>query len=173
MRIDTDRSTDLPVEEGDGDVVVRRLLAGDLDAVIRVDERITGRRRAEYFRLKLNESLADTGIRVSLAAETGGIFAGYLLSRVYYGEFGTLEPVAVLDTIGVHPDFQGRGLGTAMLSQLLLDLRALNVTTLQTQVTWDAPRLMIFFQHEGFRPASRICLDRDVNLPGPSRGGGA
>lgn len=155
-------------ETAGGDaIVVRRLRAGDLEAVARVDHRVTGRPRREYFRLKLGESLADTGVRISLAAEADGRFAGYLLARVYYGEFGLLEPAAVLDTIGVHPDFQRRGIGAAMLRQLLTDLAALNVTSLQTQVEWDDPGLLAFFQRQRFRPATRLCLEREVRVPIP------
>jgi ribosomal protein S18 acetylase RimI-like enzyme len=145
-----------------GAVVVRRLQAEDLEAVINLDAKNAGRRRGEYFRLKLKQSLEETGIALSLAAELDGVFAGFLLARVYYGEFGLIEPAAVLDTIGVHPDFQGHGLGAALLDQLRTDLAALGVPSLQTEVSWDDPHLITFFQHQGFRPAERFCLDLDL-----------
>jgi GNAT superfamily N-acetyltransferase len=143
-------------------VVVRVLRAEDLEAVIALDARITGRRRSEYFKLKLRQSLGETGIVISLAAELEGIFTGFLLARVYYGEFGLLEPAAVLDTIGVHPDFRGRGVGAALMDQLRTDLAGLEVPRLQTEVAWDDPGLLTFFHHQGFRPAARLCLDLDV-----------
>jgi len=37
---------------------------------------------------------AETGIKVSLAGELDDCFCGFLLARVYYGEFGAPEPVA-------------------------------------------------------------------------------
>ena len=138
---------------------VRGLKPADLEAVIALDARIVGRRREEFFRIKLQQNLQETGIKVSLAAEMDGIFAGFLLARVYYGEFGTLEPVAVLDTIGAHPDFRGRGVGHALLRQLQVNLHALGVGTLRTEVGWDEPELLRFFQHTGFQPAPRFCLD--------------
>lgn len=144
-------------------IMVRGLRPEDLDAVIRLDARNTGRARDEYFRVKLQQNLQETGIKVSLAAERDGLFAGFLLARVYYGEFGSLEPVAVLDTIGVHPDFRGQGVGGAMMRQLVTNLRGLNVGHLQTEVSWEDPALMTFFQHEGFRPAARLCLDLDLS----------
>lgn len=143
-------------------VVVRRLRVEDLEAVIVLDAKITGRRRTEYFKLKLKQSLAETGIALSLVAEFDGCFVGFLLAGVYYGEFGLLEPAAVLDTIGVHPDFQGRGVGAALLDQLRTNLMGLGVPRLQTEVSWDDPRLLSFFHHEGFRPAERLCLDLDL-----------
>ena len=143
-------------------VLVRRLLAADLEAVIRLDAKITGRQREEYFKLKLKENLAETGIKISLAAELDGGFVGYLLARVYYGEFGMMEPAAVLDTIGVHPDFQHRGVGAALLQQVCMDLGGLGVGRLQTEVNWEDSKVLAFFQHEGFQPAPRLCLDLEL-----------
>jgi ribosomal protein S18 acetylase RimI-like enzyme len=142
--------------------VVRKLRSEDLEAVITLDSKITGRRRTEYFKIKLKQSLAETGIALSLAAETEGLFAGFVLARVYYGEFGLIEPAAVLDTIGVNPDFHGRGIGAALLDQLRTDLMGLGVPRLQTEVSWDDAPLLTFFHHEGFRPAERFCLDLDL-----------
>lgn len=140
-------------------VRVRGLKPDDFDAAVAIDARNVGRRREEFFRLKLEENLRATGVRVSLAAELDGLFVGFLLARVYYGEFGRTEPAAVLDTIAVHPDFQGRHVGTALLAQLKRNLAGLRVGAIQTEVAWEDQRLMAFFQHEGFRPAARFALD--------------
>lgn len=142
--------------------LVRNLAAQDLDAAIAIDARIVGRRRDEFFRLKLKQALADTGIAVSLAAEEEGRVVGVLLARVYYGEFGVTERVAVLDVLDVHPDFRGRHVGAALLDQLRANLLALGIRTLQTEVAWDNTELVAFFQREGFRPAPRLCLDLDL-----------
>ncbi|MEW5981290.1 MAG: GNAT family N-acetyltransferase [Acidobacteriota bacterium] len=140
-------------------VLVRNLRADDGDAIIGIDARIVGRRREEFFRLKLDHAFSDTGIAVSLAAEIDGAVAGFLLARVYYGEFGVLEKVAVLDVIGVHPDFRGRSVGPALLDQLKVNLRGLGIRTLQTEVGWDNADLVAFFNREGFVLAPRLCLD--------------
>jgi ribosomal protein S18 acetylase RimI-like enzyme len=145
------------------DIVVRGLRPDDLDAVIALDARNTGRRRGEYFKLKLQQNLLETGIKVSLAAEIEGCLCGFLLARVYYGEFGAPEPVAVLDTLDVHPDFRRRGIGTALMRQLGMNLDGLRVTLLRTEVDWDAPELLAFFHGQGFRPAGRLCLDLELS----------
>jgi ribosomal protein S18 acetylase RimI-like enzyme len=144
---------------------IRGLRPEDLEAVIALDARNTGRRREEFFRLKLQQNLVESGIKVSLAAELDGIFVGFLLARVFYGEFGRMEPAAVLDTIDVHPDFRNRGVGRALLRQLRVNLRGLNVPRLQTEVAWEDLEVLAFFHHEGFRPAPRICLDLDLAVP--------
>jgi ribosomal protein S18 acetylase RimI-like enzyme len=130
--------------------------------VIGLDARITGRRREEYFRVKLDQAMKETGIVVSLAAEVDGAFAGFLLCRVFYGEFGEMEAAAVLDTIGVHPGFRGRGVAAALLSQLRTNLLGLGIRRLATEVSWDAAGLVAFFRREGFRPAPRICIELDL-----------
>jgi len=153
------------------EIVVRRLRPEDLESVIAVDAKIVGRRRDEYFKVKLEQALAETGIQISLAAELQGCFVGFLLARVWYGEFGALEPVAVLDTVGVHPDFKSRGIGAALIDQLCTNLRALSIPQLQTEVDWDSPDLIGFFHRLGFNPAPRLCLDRDLETPMGSPGG--
>jgi ribosomal protein S18 acetylase RimI-like enzyme len=144
------------------DVLVRGLLPADLESVIALDAKNTGRRRTEYFKLKLQQNLAETGIKVSLAAEIDGCFCGFLLARVYYGEFGVPEPAAVLDTFGVHPDFHRRGVGSALMQQLYGNLKGLGVTCVRTEVSWNDPDLMAFFRGQGFRLADRLCLDLDL-----------
>jgi ribosomal protein S18 acetylase RimI-like enzyme len=143
-------------------IVVRGLKPQDLEAVVAIDAKSTGRRREEYFRIKLAQNLSETGIKVSLAAEADGLFRGFLLARVYYGEFGTLEPVAVLDTLGVHPDVRGQGIGHALMEQLLLNLAGLGVPILRTEVAWDDSQMLAFFHRERFRPAERLCLELPV-----------
>ena len=142
--------------------LIRRLRPQDLEAVIALDAKAVGRRREEYFKVKLKQALSDTGIQISLGAELEGIFVGFLLARVYYGEFGAPEPVAVLDTMGVHPDFRGHGVATDLIDQLRTNLLGLGIGTLQTEVSWRNPELLTFFQHEGFQPARRFCLDLDL-----------
>ncbi|MCC7181105.1 MAG: GNAT family N-acetyltransferase [Acidobacteria bacterium] len=144
------------------DIVVRNLRPSDLEAVIRLDAKNVGRRRDEFFKLKLKQALSDTGITVSLAAELQGIFVGFLLARVFYGEFGVTERVAVLDVIDVHPDFRGHHVAASLLAQLRTNLLGLGITTLRTEAGWDSHDLLAFFRHEGFVMAQRLCLDLDL-----------
>ena len=150
------------VETGKANVVIRNLRPEDLESVVAIDARSTGRRRDEYFKIKLEQNLQETGIKVSLAAEVDGGMRGFLLARVYYGEFGTLDPVAVLDTVGVHPLVRGMGVGAALMEQLLVNLAGLGVGTLRTEVDWDDLVLLRFFHRQGFKPAPRLCLELGV-----------
>lgn len=143
-------------------VQVRNLRPSDLEQVIALDARNTGARREEFFKLKLEQAITEVGLEVSLAAEVDGCFAGYLIARVYFGEFGCMERIAMLDSIGVHPDFSKRGVGHELVRQLRTNLLGLGVSTLSTVASWDDMRLLGFFQKERFRPATRLCLDLDL-----------
>lgn len=147
------------VASGGREVIVRSLQAADEEAVIAIDARHTGRRREEFFRQKLRQAFVDTGIALSLAAEVDGRVVGFLLARVYYGEFGITERTAVMDVIGVHPDVAGQRVGAALLAQLRTNLRGLGIRLLQTEVAWENLGLLAFLHHEGFAPAPRLCLD--------------
>ncbi len=143
-------------------VIIRGLLPADFDSVVRIDAKNIGRRREEFFKVKLMQNLAETGVKISLAAELDEIFVGFLLARVFYGEFGSTEPVAILETIDVHPDFRGHGVARALLGQLGENLNGLSVEFLRTEVDWNQPELLTFFNHEGFVPAQRLCLDLNL-----------
>jgi ribosomal protein S18 acetylase RimI-like enzyme len=144
------------------DLFVRNLRPGDLGAVVDIDARSVGRRRDEFLALKLKQAFADTGIAISLAVEIDSHVVGFLLARVYYGEFGVMEPAAVLDVIGVHPDFRMRHVAAALIDQLRTNLAGLGIRRLQTEVQWDSPDLLSFFRREGFVLAQRVCLDLDL-----------
>jgi ribosomal protein S18 acetylase RimI-like enzyme len=162
----TDMETTLERSER---VLVRRLRPEDLGRVVALDAKVVGRERGKFFELVLRRNLSETGIEVSLAAELDGLFVGYLLARAYYGEFGMLEPVAVLETLGVHPDFRHQGVGAALLRQLAVNLRGLGLTRLRTEVDWDDLDLLGFFHREGFQPARRLVLELDLSA-GPGQG---
>jgi len=135
----------------------------DLADIVRIDRRITGRDRHAYIEHKLDEAMVESGIRVSLTARLDGIIAGYLMASADLGDFGRTEPVAVLDTIGVDPDYAHRGAGHAMLSQLFANLGALRIERVESVV---APRdlgLLGFLYDAGFTPSQRMPFMRRLD----------
>ncbi len=63
-----------------------------------------------------------------------------------------MEPSASIDAIGVGPGFRGRHVGKALMRQLRLNLGALHISSLRTEVFWDDFELMVFFKSDGFAP---------------------
>jgi len=142
---------------------VRSLREDDLEAIVRIDEKLTGHDRSGYFKAKLREVMSETGVRVSLVAEVDGRPAGYVMARVDYGDFGRAEPGAVIDTIGVDPGLGHHGVGTALLSQLLANLDSLHVERVQTRVTWNNLSLLGFLDRNGFVPAQQLVLAKVID----------
>ncbi len=141
---------------------VRSLRPADLDAVVRIDKRIVGRSRRSYFEVTLAEALNKTRITISLGVDIDGHLVGYLMGRLYYGEFGVPEPIAILDTIGVDPEHPREGIGRALMAQLRQNLGALGIERIRTEAGWNDWALIRFLDAEGFAPSQRICLDAVV-----------
>jgi ribosomal protein S18 acetylase RimI-like enzyme len=128
----------------------------DLEGIARIDRRLTGRDRRAYLLRGLRETLSDSAVRISLVAKTDGGVAGFLMARMDFGDFGRVEPVAVIDTIGIDPLRAREGIGRALLSQLFVNLSALGVERVETVVAPGQLDLLGFFHHAGLRPAERL-----------------
>lgn len=145
--------------EARDEVPVRSMTRADLPALAAIDRRITGRDRSGYFARKMDEAMEESAVRVSLVAERDGTPAGFVMARVGFGEFGQAEPEAAMDTLGVDPQRSHKGLARALLSQLLINLGALRVETLRTEVGWNQFALAAFLDRSGFRPHRRLALE--------------
>jgi len=140
-------------------IPVRTMLEDDLRAIVAIDRRITGRDRSAYFESKIAEALHQSDVRVSLIAEHDGAPVGFIMARVDFGEFGRIDPTAVLDTIGVDPDHRDLGVGRALLSQLLINLATLRVEQIRTELDWRELDLLGFLDHCGFRPSQQLSFE--------------
>lgn len=151
---DTDDCTALSRDR----IPCRSLRRDDTPALERIDRKVMGRDRSTYLQRKIAEVLDESGIRVSMVAESDGTVVGFVMARVDFGEFGRTEPYAVLDTISVDPGFQHRQVGTALLSQLLANLTTLRVDRVRTEVGYDRHQLAAFLQRCGFVPSQQLAF---------------
>lgn len=143
-------------------MVVRPLKGTDIAAINKIDAKLTGLDRSAYFASKFREMLDDSDVRVSMVAEKEGNIAGYIMARIDYGEFGQVGHAAVIDTIGVHPDFTGAGVGHELLSQLVLKLASLQVELVRTKVEHENSDLRNFLSKRGFKPSQRLILTKKI-----------
>jgi GNAT superfamily N-acetyltransferase len=141
---------------------VRLMTEADLPAVIALDRKHTGRERIEFYRSKFAACVDEPGITTSLIAESDGLPVGFLFGQVFFGEFGIARTRAVLDAIGVHPDFRGRGIGAALVEQYRRNLSGLRVEAIDTLVEWERLDLLAFFRALGFRPSRAVDLVWDT-----------
>jgi ribosomal protein S18 acetylase RimI-like enzyme len=163
-RLVLEHALDRPMDDGFSweDLPVRSMMERDLPAIIRLDRKITGRDRTAYYTRKAAEVLKQSAVRVSLVAELEGQFAGFLMARVDFGEFGRTEPTAVLDTLGVDPGFTRRHVGRALLEQLLLNLASLRAERVVTEVEWNHLDMLAFLARTGFTHSQRLAFDKSI-----------
>jgi predicted N-acetyltransferase YhbS len=154
-----DDSGSLPTDA----VLVRDLRTADLTAIVKIDRASTGRVREDYYKAKVKAAMSEPTLRTSLVAELDGHVVGFLVARLFYGEFGHAEAVAVIDSVGVDPAYRKQHVGQALLRQLTMNLRALHVERIETQVDWEQFDLLAFMAKNGFRPAARMCLERRLD----------
>lgn len=124
----------------------------------RLDRRLTGRDRTGYIRRRIGEALQESSIAASLAATHQGQVVGFVTTRVDFGDAGRSEPAAVIDTIGVEPEFAKRGVARALLLHLCMNMHALRVERLETVVSRDDFGLLRFLYREGFEPSQRLAF---------------
>jgi ribosomal protein S18 acetylase RimI-like enzyme len=139
------------------------LAQDDIAGIESIDRTITGRDRSEYLSRLVDEAVSDCGVRVSLVARRHDVIVGFLMARTDFGDFGRTEPIAVIDTIGVHRWFAGAGIGTALLSQLFLNLHALGVQRVETVVALQNLDLLAFFHKAGFGASGRLAFVKHLN----------
>ena len=140
-------------------VLVRTMRQDDLKAIVAIDAAASGRRRPRYFELMLQRSVTQASLQISLVAEIERRVVGFVIGSLYYGEYGVAEASASIDAISVDTAVRERNVGKALMRQLRLNLGALRIATLRTEVSWDHFDLLGFFRSQGFRPSSRLCLE--------------
>jgi ribosomal protein S18 acetylase RimI-like enzyme len=144
-------------------ILVRLMRADDLNTIVAIDSAASGRRRPRYFEVMLHRAISQSGVQISLVAEVDGRVAGFVIGSLYYGEYGVVEPSASIDAISVDPASRGKKIGRALMRQLRLNLAALGIATLRTEVSWDHFGLLAFLKSQGFRPSRRLCLECELD----------
>jgi ribosomal protein S18 acetylase RimI-like enzyme len=140
----------------------RSMRESDLEAIVRIDLRRTGRDHSAYYAQKLAEVLDESAVRVSLVAEQDDHVVGFVMARVDFGEFDRIEPTAVIDSIAVDPGYAHHLVGTALLSQLMANLSALQTETIRSEADADHHDVLQFLQHNGFSVSQRLVFIRAV-----------
>ena len=148
-----------------GTIKIRLMQADDFDNVIKIDEKVLKASRSEYYEMKFEKLINSKDyLPTSLVAEgEDGTLAGFIMGELYMGEYGIFQEEATLDTIGVDPDYQHKGIGEQLITEFLDHLRALGVQKINTLVDRNDSKLMHFFSANQFSPSKTIInLERSL-----------
>ncbi|MDD5249503.1 MAG: GNAT family N-acetyltransferase [Rhodocyclaceae bacterium] len=140
--------------------VMRVLKKDDLEAIVAIDATVSRQNRREYYERKIS-TITDPSrsINSSIVAEVNGKVVGFIMGDVYFGEFGIPETSATIDSLGVDPALQNKGLASELLDQFMMNMKAAGVNKVYTLVNWDDFALEKFFARHKFAPSKRINLE--------------
>ncbi|MBN2123626.1 MAG: GNAT family N-acetyltransferase [Deltaproteobacteria bacterium] len=141
---------------------IRLMKAEDFDAVVRIDEKFLKAPRPEYYEQKFDKLFKTKDyLPASLVAEEeNGTVVGFVMGELYMGEYGIFQEGATLDTIGVDPDYQHKGIGEQLIKEFVDHMKKVGVQKINTLVDWNDSSLIHFFSANQFSPSRTINLER-------------
>lgn len=148
------------LEEIKRNLTVRQLREEDTESIVEIDYKVLGERRPTYYRRKLLES-NDSPV-IGLVAEINGKIVGFIIGTLSGWEFGVPSSFGWIDTIGVDPDWQRKGIGSLLFKKLLEEFASRGVKKVYTLVNWDEWDLLSFFKKMGFKRGDLINLEYDL-----------
>lgn len=141
--------------------VIRTMLPSDLDQIIEIDIKVLGKPRPVFWEMKLE--LEENRSQVfSLVAELGGRVIGFIIGNASRWEYGVPETIGWIDTIGVDPDYQRKGIAKILFTEINDNLKKAGVDTIYTFVKRRDWRLLKFFNSIGFQKGDMINLELDI-----------
>ena len=76
---------------------------------------------------------------------------------------GLEEQRGVIDVFAVKESRQHQGIGSAIIANLLARVKKLGVRRMETMVRWNNWQLLQFLEYVGFRPSTRLNLERRLS----------
>jgi len=137
---------------------VRPLDELDIGSVVRIDERITGRYRPDFWEQRIMYYLRRDP-ESSQVVELDGKVVGFMLGDVRAGEFGLEEPSGWIERFGIDPDFRGRDLGKQMFDAIITHFRSEGATTVRTLVDGKDTSVVGFLKKLGFASSPLEALE--------------
>lgn len=138
--------------------IIRIMKEEDLNKIIEIDKKVLGERRPDYWERK-TEIAGKKSPLPSLVAEIEGEVVGFILGSSSGWEYGVPDNIGWIDTIGVDPSYQKKGIGRMLTKELLNYMKKVGVDTVYTLVNWKDGGLLRFFDTSGFERGDMINLE--------------
>jgi ribosomal protein S18 acetylase RimI-like enzyme len=141
--------------------VIRAMTYKDLERIIDIDIKVLGTARSEHWELKMELAEKRSPIS-SLVAELDGKVVGFIIGDASGWEYGVSESIGMIDTIGVDPEYQRRGIATVLFKEMVANLKKVGVNKVYTFVAWRDWGLLKFFNSMGFQKGNMVNLELNV-----------
>ncbi len=139
-------------------LTIRQLTKDDLDSIVEIDTKVLGETRRDYWVTKIVKQAETRPPDASLVSEIDGKVVGFILGEVSGWEFKVPNNIGWIDTIGIDPDYQNRGIAKVLANALVSNLKNYGVDTIYTLVNWNDWDLLQFFHAMGFSRGDMINL---------------
>jgi ribosomal protein S18 acetylase RimI-like enzyme len=146
----------MPVEAQE--LTVRPLTELDIDAISRIDAKVTGSYRPEFWEERVAYYLRRDP-ESSRVAEQGGRVVGFMLADLRGGEFGLEERSAWIERFGVDPDTRGQGVGRKLFAALHDHFKSSGAKRLRTFVDTRQDETARFLAAVGFHESDLTALE--------------
>ncbi|AOY59227.1 GNAT family N-acetyltransferase [Desulfococcus multivorans] len=141
--------------------VIRRMASSDLDRIIEIDIKVLGKERPDYWKMKIG--LVEKRSQFSaLVAELDGKVVGFIIGGASRWEYGVPENIGWIDTIGVDPDYQRKGIAKILFKEMTKHLKEAGIDTVITFVTRRDWLMLKFFSRLGFQKGDMVNLELDI-----------
>jgi ribosomal protein S18 acetylase RimI-like enzyme len=148
-------------ESLDDNLRIRVMTEADLEAVVAIDEEVLGEKRFNYWRRKIDFRDKESEV-TGLVAEVKGQIVGFILGEISGVEFRVPDVIGWIDTIGIDPAYQRKGVASALLDQLITNFRQFGIETIYTLVNWSDWDLLQFYKNAGFTRGDMINLELKI-----------
>src|SRR5437870_9387154 len=146
---------------------VRPLTELDVEAVCRIDERITGRYRPEVWEQRIAYYIRRDPDS-SQVAEVDGRVVGFMLGEVRGGEFGLDEPTGWVEFFGVDPSAREKGIGRGLIEALLRHSKENGAHVARTMVAARDADIAALVSAMGLTLAALAALEERLYPPRPA-----
>ena len=139
-------------------VKIRALDYDDLDAIVEIDKEVLGKERPDFWSMKIELSESRSPM-ASLIAEMDDRVVGFILGDASGWEYGVPDWIGWIDTIGIHPKYQKKGIARLLFKEMVANLKKVGVDTIYTFVNWKDWDLLHFFDRMGFQKGDMVHLE--------------
>ena len=144
------------------ELIIRIMKKEDLDRIIEIDNKVLGERRPDYWERKV-EMAGKKSPLPSLVAELKDEVVGFIFGEASGWEYGVPENIGWIDTLGVDPEYQKKGIGRLLMKELLNYMKKVGVDTVYTLVNWRDWELLRFFDAIGFKRGDMVNLEFKID----------
>ena len=145
---------------------IREIRESDVDFIVEIEKMNLGIRCPKYWKRELQKNREGRFLG-SRIAELDERVVGFILGDIGSREFGMPENMGWIHTIGVHPDYQHKGIARTLLEDYKRRFIELDVDIIYTIVSLSDNMQLPFYEKMGFRPGSRVYLELDLSKEPP------